>query len=168
MVKKLLESVQVLDDITNETYYEIDLLSRDELVSTFVEIEAIDSDTFLKVKESLTRVGIANRTKKELHQSMHILHKKGHYYLVHFLELYGMDARPTEIFKDDYLRRNHIAKLLETWGLIKIINKDIMFAVVEDKPINVYVLPYKEKLNWTLRPKYEIGSIKEYTKSGNK
>jgi hypothetical protein len=168
MVKRLLESVQVRDNTTNEVYYEIDRLERDELVSTFVEINPIGSDDFLKVKETLTRVGIANRVKKEIYQSCHVLHKKGHYFIVLFKEMFAIDGRETEMTEDDYIRRNYIAKLLENWGLIKIINTDIMYKVVEELPISVYVLPYKDKKQWQLKPKYQIGTIKEGNKNGNK
>lgn len=167
-VQKLLETVKSYDEVTNEIFYEIDLLSRDELVTTLVEIQPIDSDTFLKVKESMTRVGFGNRSKKELHQICHILHKKGRYFVVHYREMQAMDAMETEMSPDDYLRRNHIAKLLQTWNLIKIINNDIMLAVVEDTPISVYVLPFKEKSEWKLKQKYVMGTIKEYTNNGNK
>jgi hypothetical protein len=168
MIKELLESIRYRDEISNENYYELDRLERDDLVTTLVEIEAVNSDEFLKIKESLTRIGIANRTKKELYQTCLLLHKKGRYYIVHFKELFSMDGRETEIFEDDYVRRNHICKLLEQWGLIKIVNRDTMYAVVNDIPISVYVLPFKEKSQWKLQSKYSIGTIKNYTPNGNK
>lgn len=168
MANKLLDSVRAKDDVTGEIYYEIDLLSRDDLIQTFVEIEAVTTDDFLKIKETLSRVGIANRKKKELHPSCLILHKKGKYYITHFLELYGLDAKETEMTLDDYARRNHIAKLLESWNLIKIANRDIMYSVIEETPINVYVLPFKDKKDWKICNKYNIGEIKEYIKEGNK
>lgn len=168
MANKLLESVKATDIVTGEDYYEIDLLSRDELLTTFIEIETVTTDDFLKIKETLSRVGIANRAKKELHSTCLLLHKKSKYYIVHFLELYGLDSSQTEMTKDDYVRRNHIAKLLESWNLIKIINRDIMYSLVEDALINVYVLPYKDKKDWKLNQKYDIGTIKNYVKEGNK
>lgn len=168
MANKLLESVKAIDDTTGEIYYEIDLLSRDELLTTFIEIEAVTTDDFLKIKETLSRVGIANRKKKELYSSCLLLHKKSKYYIVHFLELYGLDSTQTEMSLDDYARRNHIAKLLESWNLIKIINRDIMYSLIEEVPINVFVLPYKDKKDWKLIAKYDIGTIKTYIKEGNK
>lgn len=168
MAKKLLDAVRVKDEVTNEIFYEIDLISRDELITTFIEIQSVTTDEFLKIKETLTRIGIANRTKKELYASCHLLHKKGKYYITHFKELFGIDAEQTEMLEDDYIRRNHIAKLLESWGLIKILNYDTMYCVVADSPINVYVLPYKDKVNWTLKSKYTIGTIKKYNQEGNK
>jgi hypothetical protein len=168
MIKELLESIRYKDEISNESYYELDRLERDDLVTTLVEIEPVNSDEFLKIKESLTRIGIANRTKKELYQTCLLLHKKGRYFIVHFKELFSMDGRETEIYEDDYVRRNHICKLLEQWGLIKIVNRDIMYAVVQDIPISVYVLPFKEKATWKLIPKYAIGTVKKYIPNGNK
>jgi hypothetical protein len=168
MIKELLESIKYRDEISNEVYYELDRLERDDLVTTLVEIEPVNSDEFLKIKESLTRIGIANRTKKELYQTCLLLHKKGRYFIVHFKELFSMDGRETEIYEDDYIRRNHICKLLEQWGLIKIVNRDIMYEVVKDIPISVYVLPYKEKSNWKLITKYAIGTVKNYIPQGNR
>jgi hypothetical protein len=168
MIKELLESIRYQDEISNEYYFELDRLERDELVTTLVEIEPVNSDEFLKIKESLTRIGIANRTKKELFQTCLVLHKKGRYFIVHFKELFSMDGRETEIFETDYIRRNHICKLLEQWGLIKIVNKSNMFAVVEDVPISVYVLPFKDKASWKLIPKYAIGTVKNYIPNGNR
>lgn len=168
MANKLLESVKVKDKITGEVYFEIDLLSRDDLIQTFIEIEPVTTDEFLKIKETLSRVGIANRKEKKLSSSCLLLHKKGKYYIVHFLELYGLDSEQTEMTLDDYARRNHIAKLLESWNLIKIINRDIMYSIIEEVPINVYVLPYKDKKDWTISQQYSIGTIKTYIKEGNK
>ena len=168
MANKLLATIKRQDPITQEVYYEIDLLTRNDLVKTFIEIETVTTDDFLKINETLTRIGIANRTNKELNRTCHLLHKKGKYYIVHFLEMFGIDSKQTEMTVDDYIRRNHIAKLLESWNLIKIINKDVMYSEVEDAPINVYVLPFKEKKDWTLNSKYVMGTIKEYIKEGNK
>lgn len=168
MANKLLATIKRQDPITQEVYYEIDLLTRNDLVKTFIEIETVTTDDFLKINETLTRIGIANRTNKELNRTCHLLHKKGKYYIVHFLEMFGIDSKQTEMTVDDYIRRNHIAKLLESWNLIKIINKDVMYSEVEDAPINVYVLPFKDKKDWTLNSKYVMGTIKEYIKEGNK
>lgn len=168
MIKKILESVKQLDVQTNEIYYEVDILDCSDLLSTFVEIEVINSDEFLKIKESLTRIGIANITKKELYNTCLLLHKRGHYYITHFKEMFAMDAKQVEITEDDYIRRNHICNLLESWNLIKIKNRDTMYSVVENVPISVYVLPYSQKKDWKLIQKYAIGQIKESNNNGNK
>lgn len=166
--KQLLESVKMTDNYTSEIFYEIDLLGRDDLVSTLVEISAVNSDEFLKINETLTRIGFANRQKKELTQTCHILHKKGRYFIVHYKEMQAMDEAQTEMVSDDYTRRNYIGKLLESWNLVKIINNEVIYAIVEEAPINVYILPYKDKKNWKLLKNYTMGSIKEYTTNGNK
>ena len=164
MIKQLLEEVQYIDD-DNKAYYRLEHLNRDELLSTFIEIDEINTDEFLKIKETLTRIGIASRDKKVLYQSALLFHKKGKFYITHFKELFGMDGKYVEMYEDDYIRRNHIALLLESWNLIKIKNKQIMYSVVEEKPINVYVLPYKDKKEWKLESKYAVGG---YLKKGNK
>lgn len=164
MIKQLLEEVQYIDD-DNKAYYRLEHLNRDELLSTFIEIDEINTDEFLKIKETLTRIGIASRDKKVLYQSALLFHKKGKFYITHFKELFGMDGKYVEMYEDDYIRRNHIALLLESWNLIKIKNKQIMYSVVEEQPINVYVLPYKDKKDWKLESKYAVGG---YLKKGNK
>lgn len=155
---------QMFSEITyvnseNELYYLLSDLERDELVTSFIEIEPVDTDSFLKIKETLTRIGIANRTTKTLYQSCMILQKKDKYYICHFKEMFAMDGKQTKMQIDDYTRRNHIAKLLEQWNLIKIINKDVMEVPSKEEMINVYVLPYKEKSNWKLEAKYMIGTV---------
>lgn len=168
MSLELLNSIEYFTDDGERKYYKLDNLTRDELLTTFVEIEEINTDDFLKIKETLTRIGIASRDKKVLYQSVMLFHKKGRFYLTHFKELFGMDGRYVEMYEDDYVRRNHIATLLESWGLIKIKNKSTMYAVVEDRPINVYILPHKEKRNWKLESKYTIGGfLKNNDKKGN-
>lgn len=164
MIKQLLEEVQYIDD-DNRAYYRLEHLNRDELLSTFIEIDEINTDEFLKIKETLTRIGIASRDKRVLYQSALLFHKKGKFYITHFKELFGMDGKYVEMYEDDYIRRNHIALLLESWNLIKIKNKQIMYSVVDEQPINVYVLPYKDKKDWKLESKYAVGG---YLKKGNK
>lgn len=150
-----------ISEVTDEgkPYWQLDKLDRDELVQTFVEIDTIDTDNFLKIKETLQRIGIANRDKKTLYQSCMLLHKKGRFYICHFKELFAMDAKYTEIYQDDYLRRNHIAKLLESWNLVKIKNKHVIDKHCGETPINVYVLPHKERKMWDLQAKYTIGTV---------
>ena len=95
-------------------------------LSKFVEVSLNEQDDFLKVRETLTRIGVSSRKEKVLYQSCHILHKQGKYYIVHFKELFALDGKPSNISENDIQRRNAIANLLEEWGLIKVLNKDIL------------------------------------------
>lgn len=128
------------------------------LVDSLVEVRLGEQDDFLKVKETLTRIGVASRKDQSLYQSCHILHKQGKYYIVHFKELFMLDGKPNNFSDDDRRRRNAIAGLLEEWGLVKIEEP----AKVEDKmPLNqIKILPYKEKDQWNLVTKYNIGRKK--------
>lgn len=139
----------------NERY--IDLEANDLL-----EVTLQKPDDFLKVRETLTRIGVSSRTEKKLWQSCHILHKKGKYYIVHFKEMFALDELPTSINSEDTGRRNTIACLLEEWGLVKIVDK----AKITDKvPLNkIKILPFKEKGDWELCPKYHIGRSKKTMK----
>ena len=130
------------------------------LIDSFVEITLPTADNFLKVKETLTRIGISSKTEKKLYQSCHILHKRGKYYIVHFKELFMLDGLETDFSDSDKGRRNTIASLLEQWGLVKIVNS----AVVKDPvcPISHFkILPFSEKRDWELIPKYRIGVRKK-------
>ena len=126
------------------------------LVDSLVEVRLGEQDDFLKVKETLTRIGVASRKDNTLYQSCHILHKQGKYYIVHFKELFALDGKPTNFSDDDKGRRNTIATLLEEWGLIRIVEAE---KVAEPKiPLSqVKILPFKDKGNWTLVTKYNIG-----------
>jgi len=123
-----------------------------------LEVSLVKPDDFLKVRETLTRIGVSSKTEKKLWQSCHILHKKGKYYIVHFKEMFALDDLPTSISPEDISRRNTIAGLLEEWGLVKIVDK----SKAENKvPISkIKILPYKEKGEWELCPKYHIGRSK--------
>jgi hypothetical protein len=123
--------------------------------SDMVEITLTQPDDFLKVRETLTRIGVASRKEKKLYQSCHILHKQGRYYIVHFKELFALDGKATNLSLNDVQRRNRIIKLLYDWGLITIVDE----AKVEDiAPLNqIKVLSYKEKDEWFLESKYNIG-----------
>jgi hypothetical protein len=122
---------------------------------TGVEVTLNNEDDFLKVKETLTRIGVSSKKDKVLYQSCHILHKQGKYAIMHFKEMFYLDGKPSNISEDDIPRRNTIAKLLEEWGLVAIINQD---SVKERLPINqIKILPYKEKDDWELVAKYNIG-----------
>jgi len=125
-------------------------------LATFVEVKLKEQDDFLKVKETLTRIGVSSRKEKILYQSCHILHKKGQYYIVHFKELFALDGKPANITDNDIERRNAIAKLLEEWDLLKIVNPDIMEEKIA--PIHqIKIISYKEKEDWELVSKYNIG-----------
>lgn len=125
-------------------------------LSTFVEVKLKEQDDFLKVKETLTRIGVSSRKEKTLYQSCHILHKKGQYYIVHFKELFSLDGKPANITDNDIERRNAIAKLLEEWELVKIINPEIMNDKIA--PIHqIKIISFREKDEWQLVSKYNIG-----------
>ena len=127
-------------------------------VKDLVEVTLQEQDDFLKVRETLTRIGVASKKDKTLFQSCHILHKRGQYYIVHFKELFALDGKPTDITENDLSRRNAIANLLEDWGLIKIVNKT---QTETPPPIflsQVKIISHKEKAEWQLIPKYNIGA----------
>jgi hypothetical protein len=125
-------------------------------VDDLLEVVLDKSDDFLKIKETLTRIGVSSKKDKKLYQSCHILHKKGKYYIVHFKELFSLDGLPSDITENDIGRRNSIAKLLEDWGLLKITNSDKAKSIIV--PINQFkILSHKEKNEWELCPKYHIG-----------
>ena len=120
-----------------------------------VEVLLNEPDDFLKVRETLTRIGVASRKEKKLYQSCHILHKQGRYYLVHFKELFALDGKRANLTVNDVQRRNRITKLLSDWGLIGIVSED---SVMDIAPLNqIKVLSYKDKGDWILEQKYNIG-----------
>ena len=120
-----------------------------------VEISLKEPDDFLKVRETLTRIGVASRKEKKLYQSCHILHKKGQYYIVHFKELFALDGKRANLSENDVQRRNRIIKLLSDWGLVEIVKID---EVKDAAPLSqIKVIAYKEKHDWTLESKYNIG-----------
>lgn len=128
-------------------------------VEDMVEVTLDERDDFLKVKETLTRIGVASKKDQTLYQSCHILHKQGKYYIVHFKELFALDGRPTNLSESDIARRNTIANLLHEWGLIKLVNEDKTKEPVT--PLNqIKILPHKEKDQWQLVSKYSIGKKK--------
>ena len=127
-----------------------------------LEVALKEPDDFLKVRETLTRIGVASRKDRKLYQSCHILHKKGKYYIVHFKELFALDGKPANITKNDIERRNRIAKLLFDWGLVDFEAE----GLVDIAPLNqIQVLSYKDKSEWTLESKYNIGKKKVVTES---
>jgi len=124
-----------------------------------VEVTLTEPDDFLKVRETLTRIGVASRKDKKLYQSCHILHKQGRYYIVHFKELFALDGKRANLFLNDVQRKNRIAQLLQDWGLVKIINAD---QVADAAPLSqIKVLSFKDKPEWTLESKYNIGKKKQ-------
>ena len=125
-------------------------------IGEMVEIILKESDDFLKVKETLTRIGVASRKEKTLYQSCHILHKQTKYYIVHFKELFALDGKPYNFSDTDIARRNTIANLLEEWNLVKLV--DVEKTKDPTLPLNqLKILSFSEKEEWTLTPKYNIG-----------
>jgi len=126
---------------------------------SMVEVGLKEPDDFLKVRETLTRIGVASRKEKKLYQSCHILHKQGRYYIVHFKELFALDGKKANLSLNDVQRRNRIVQLLSDWGLITISSKE---SIADVAPLSqIKVLAYKEKGDWTLESKYNIGKKKE-------
>ena len=125
-------------------------------IKDLVEVTLNEKDDFLKVRETLTRIGVASKKDKTLFQSCHILHKRGQYYVVHFKELFALDGKPSNISDNDIQRRNAIAKLLEEWGLITIMNPQLIGE--EIAPLHqIKIISFREKDDWQLVPKYNIG-----------
>jgi len=125
-------------------------------IDQMVEIKLNNDDDFLKVRETLTRIGVASRKDRTLYQSCHILHKQGRYFLVHFKELFALDGKPTNFADDDVARRNTIVNLLAEWGLISLVDPNKSTDPIANIS-QIKVLPFKEKDEWTLTPKYNIG-----------
>jgi hypothetical protein len=129
-------------------------------LSKFIEVTLVEQDDFLKVRETLTRIGVSSRKEKVLYQSCHILHKQGRYYIVHFKELFALDGKPSNISENDIERRNAIARLLEEWELVDIVNPQ----VIGDKVAPVHqikIIAFKEKDEWELVSKYNIGKKRQ-------
>ena len=126
---------------------------------SMIEVGLREPDDFLKVRETLTRIGVASRKEKKLYQSCHILHKQGKYYIVHFKELFALDGKKANLSLNDVQRRNRIVQLLGDWGLVSINSKE---SIADVAPLSqIKVLAYKEKGEWTLESKYNIGKKKE-------
>ena len=126
---------------------------------SMIEVGLREPDDFLKVRETLTRIGVASRKEKKLYQSCHILHKQGKYYIVHFKELFALDGKKANLSLNDVQRRNRIVQLLGDWGLVSINSKE---SIADVAPLSqIKVLAYREKGDWTLESKYNIGKKKE-------
>ena len=125
-------------------------------LTRFIEVTLNEQDDFLKVRETLTRIGVSSRKERVLYQSCHILHKQGRYYIVHFKELFALDGKPSNLSENDIQRRNAIARLLEEWGLLKIVNQEVIGDNVA--PLHqIKIIAFKEKDDWELIAKYNIG-----------
>ena len=122
-----------------------------------LEIKLGEPDDFLKIRETLSRIGVASRKERKLYQSCHILHKQGRYYIVHFKELFALDGKPTNLSQNDIERRNTIAGLLEDWNLVEILGMNEPKAPLSQ----IKIISYKEKEDWTLETKYNIGKKRE-------
>lgn len=131
-----------------------------DILDSLIEVKIAEEEDFLKIKETLTRIGVASRKEKKLYQSCHILHKQGKYYIVHFKEMFAIDGKPSNFSDEDKGRRNKIAELLQDWGLLKVVesekNKDPLASMSQIKIIN-----HKEKHEWTLEAKYNMGRKKK-------
>jgi len=131
--------------------------NQEEIVKSLVEVTFPEKDDFLKIRETLSRIGVASRKDKELFQSCHILHKRGKYYITHFKELFKLDGKPSNLDESDIARRNTIVSLLEQWKLVSLVNK----TQIEDPkaPLSqIKIIPFREKSEWKLTTKYSIGS----------
>ena len=127
-----------------------------DILDSLVEVKIEGEEAFLKIKETLTRIGVASRKENKLYQSCHILHKQGHYYIVHFKEMFLLDGKPSNFSEEDMGRRNKIVELLQDWGLLKALDENKIKDPIA--PMNqIKVLNYKEKDQWTLEAKYQIG-----------
>ena len=128
-------------------------------IDQMIEVTLNEPDDFLKVRETLTRIGVASRKEKKIYQSCHILHKQGRYYIVHFKELFALDGKRANLTHNDVQRRNRIIQLLTDWGLIRVVNEK---KITDIAPLNqIKVLAYKEKHEWILETKYNIGKKKK-------
>lgn len=124
--------------------------------SSMLEVTLNEPDDFLKIRETLTRIGVASRKDQKLYQSCHILHKQGRYFITHFKELFLLDGKPSNLLENDVQRRNTIATLLADWGLVTIVNPSLAKEIAPLRQIKV--IPFKEKSQWELCPKYNIGN----------
>lgn len=131
-----------------------------ETLENLIEVKIAEEEDFLKIKETLTRIGVASRKEKKLYQSCHIFHKQGKYYIVHFKEMFAIDGKPSNFTDEDKGRRNKIAELLQDWGLLKVVDsnrvKEPLASMSQIKIIN-----HKEKNEWTLEAKYNMGRKKK-------
>ena len=129
-------------------------------VDSLIEVKIAEEEDFLKIKETLTRIGVASRKDQKLYQSCHILHKQGKYYIVHFKELFSLDGKPSDFTSEDKGRRNTVIQLLAEWGLVKVVESESI-ETPKAPMSQVKIIPHKDKDNWTLEAKYNIGRKKK-------
>ena len=130
-----------------------------DLLNSFVEVKLKEEEDFLKIKETLTRIGVASKKEKLLYQSCHIFHKQGHYYIVHFKEMFSLDGKPSNFSEEDKGRRNKIVELLQDWGLLEVLDKEKIKNPLASMN-QIKILNHKEKNEWTLETKYNMGRKK--------
>ena len=126
-----------------------------------LEVGLKEPDDFLKIRETLSRIGVASRKEKKLYQSCHILHKQGRYYIVHFKELFALDGKQTNLSENDIARRNTIANLLNDWGLVEIMSNSVSNSELNAPLSQIKIISFKEKSEWILETKYNIGKKRE-------
>jgi hypothetical protein len=131
-----------------------------ELLDKLIEVKIAEEEDFLKIKETLTRIGVASRKEKKLYQSCHIFHKQGKYYIVHFKEMFAIDGKPSNFSDEDKGRRNKIAELLQDWGLLKVIESESITDPLASMS-QIKIINHKEKDDWTLEAKYNMGRKKK-------
>ena len=131
-----------------------------ELLDSLVEVKIAEEEDFLKIKETLTRIGVASRKEKKLYQSCHIFHKQGKYYIVHFKEMFTIDGKPSNFSDEDKGRRNKIIQLLQEWGLLKVVESEKINEPLASMS-QIKIINHKEKNDWTLEAKYNMGRKKK-------
>lgn len=131
-----------------------------ELLDSLIEVRIAEEEDFLKIKETLTRIGVASRKEKKLYQSCHIFHKQGKYYIVHFKEMFLIDGKPSNFSEEDQGRRNKIIQLLQEWGLLKVVESERINEPMASMS-QIKIINHKEKNDWTLEAKYNMGRKKK-------
>jgi hypothetical protein len=131
-----------------------------ELLDSLIEVKIAEEEDFLKIKETLTRIGVASRKEKKLYQSCHIFHKQGKYYIVHFKEMFTIDGKPSNFSDEDKGRRNKIIQLLQEWGLLKVVDPERINEPLASMS-QIKIINHKEKHEWTLETKYNMGRKKK-------
>jgi hypothetical protein len=131
-----------------------------DLLNTLVEVKIAEEEDFLKIKETLTRIGVASRKEKKLYQSCHIFHKQGKYYIVHFKEMFAIDGKPSNFSEEDKGRRNKIIELVQDWGLLKVVDDEVIKQPLASMS-QIKIINHKEKDEWVLEAKYNMGRKKK-------
>ena len=131
-----------------------------DLIDSLIEVKIAEEEDFLKIKETLTRIGVASRKEKKLYQSCHIFHKQGRYFIVHFKEMFTIDGKPSNFSEEDKARRNKIISLLQDWGLLRVVESD-KISDPQASMSQIKIINHKEKDEWTLETKYNMGRKKK-------